>query len=146
MMGRKNKQKQVTDAVQDYLENAGNQTPDEAIINVKSVAAVLGVSRTSLYKYGLDSAIKAAAKRQRERMGLNESAAKRRRASDIALKLRADLHLAEERNKGLVAQICLIEANAARLGIDPEELYQPLAKPVRSVSHAGRGYKTRQLR
>lgn len=146
MMGRKNKQKQVTDAVQDYLENAENQTPDEAIINVKSVAAVLGVSRTSLYKYELDSAIKAAAKRQRERMGLDEPAVKRRRASDIALKLRADLHLAEERNKGLVAQICLIEANAARLGIDPEELYQPLAKPVRSVSHAGRGYKARKER
>lgn len=146
MMGRKDKQEQVTGAVQDYLEKVENLTPDEVVINVKSVAAVLGVSRTSLYKYGLDSAIKAAAKRQRERMGLDEQAAKRRRASDIALKLRADLRLAEERNKGLVAQICLIEANAARLGIDPEALYQPLAKPVRSVSHAGRGYKARKER
>jgi hypothetical protein len=46
--------------------------------------------------------------------------------------------LAEERNKHLVARLALVEANAARLGIDPEELYRPVMRPMRNVSHAGK--------
>jgi hypothetical protein len=42
-----------------------------------------------------------------------------------------------ERNKALVARIAIMEANAARLGFDPEEMYKPILKPVRTVSRAG---------
>ena len=34
-------------------------------------------------------------------------------------------------------RIAVIEANAGRLGIDPEELYRAILKPVRSLSRAG---------
>ena len=32
-----------------------------------------------------------------------------------------------------------MEANAARLGFDPEEMHQPILKPVRTMSRAGQG-------
>jgi hypothetical protein len=37
----------------------------------------------------------------------------------------------------LLAHLAIIEANAVRLGIDPEELYKPILKPVHMVSRAG---------
>ena len=42
-----------------------------------------------------------------------------------------------ERYRKLVGLIATREANAGRLGFDPEEMYKPLMKPIRSVSHAG---------
>jgi len=53
-------------------------------------------------------------------------------------KLGGELKLAEEGNKHLVARLALVEANAAGLGIDPEELYRPVMKSVRTHSHAGK--------
>ncbi len=53
-------------------------------------------------------------------------------------RLQEEVKQAEVRNKHLVARIALVEANAVRLGIDPEELYRPMMKPVRAVSHAGK--------
>lgn len=41
------------------------------------------------------------------------------------------------RNKGLVGRIAIMEANAARLGFDPEEMHKPVLKPVRTMSRAG---------
>ncbi len=51
--------------------------------------------------------------------------------------LRVELAKSETRNKALIAQLRLIEANAKRLGIDPEELYRQMDKPPRIVSYAG---------
>jgi hypothetical protein len=48
-----------------------------------------------------------------------------------------ELEKERERNKALVARIAIMEANAARLGFDPEEMYKPILKPVRTVSRAG---------
>jgi hypothetical protein len=138
-MGRKNKQEEVTGAVRAFLETAERCPADEVAIDVKSVATAIGVSRTSLYKYGLAVEIQAAAERQRNRIGLSGAALKQHRLEDTVRRLRQELEQAEARNKGLLAQMNIIEANAARLDVDPEELYRPLAKPVRSVSHAGRG-------
>lgn len=145
-MGRKCKQEEVTNAVRDFLETAVTHPPDECVIDVKSVAAAISVSRTSLYKYGLADEIKAAVSRQRERMGLSGAALQQRRLTDIVRHLRQELQQAEIRNKVLLGQINIIEANAARMGINPEELYKPLAKPVRSVSQAGRGRNRRSQR
>src|SRR5215813_5587897 len=50
-----------------------------------------------------------------------------------------------EKNKKLVAQIAIIEVNAARLGIDPEELYKPIPKPIRTVSRAGATSRKRRF-
>jgi hypothetical protein len=51
--------------------------------------------------------------------------------------LKTELEKEQERNRQLVGRIAIIEANAARLGIDPEELYRAVLKPVRSMSRAG---------
>jgi hypothetical protein len=37
----------------------------------------------------------------------------------------------------LVTRIAIMEANAARLGFDPEEMFKPILKPVRATSRAG---------
>jgi hypothetical protein len=41
----------------------------------------------------------------------------------------------------LLAQVMLMEGNARRVGLDPDELYKPLVPPDRSVSRAGRKRK-----
>lgn len=142
-MGRKCKKTEVTDAVRAFLATAVTLPPDECAIDVKNVAAAVGVSRTSLYKYDLAAEIKAAADRQRGNVGLSDATLPPYRLGNVVHQLRQELALAEARNKALLGQINIIEANAARLGVDPEELYRPLAKPVRSVSQAGRGRNRR---
>jgi hypothetical protein len=44
-----------------------------------------------------------------------------------------------ERSNGLVGRIAIMEANAARLGFDPEEMHKPILKPIRTMSRAGAG-------
>ena len=95
---------QLQQRLRDYLAIAEAHAPDETALDVRSVAAALGVSPTTLYKYGFNNDVNAAEQRQRER---------------------------------LVGRIAIIEANAGRLGIDPEELYRAILKPVRSMSRAG---------
>jgi hypothetical protein len=43
------------------------------------------------------------------------------------------------RSKNLVGRIAIMEANAAKLGIDPEEMHKSISKPVRTLSRAGQG-------
>jgi hypothetical protein len=134
-MGRKNKQAEVTAAVRRYLEIDGERLQDEQRLDIRHVASAVGASRTTLYKYGLDEEIKAA---RQEQAALSGRAGPEHYLDNQARQLREALQQAEARNKALVGQITLIEANAARMGIDPEELYRPIAQPDRSVSHAGR--------
>jgi hypothetical protein len=136
-MGRKSKQAQVTDEVHTYLRQGEWLAPDQCILDVKHVAQAIGVSRTSLYKYGLADDIRAAAKRQQERANLNPAEARRSRWRDLIQQLRVELSIAEERNKSLLKCLQLVEDNAARLGIDPEELFVPLPKPDRSLPITG---------
>jgi hypothetical protein len=137
-MGRKNKQAEVTAAVRRYLEIDGERLQDEQRLDIRHVASAVGASRTTLYKYGLDEEIKAAGQRRQEQAALSGRARPEHDLDNQARQLREALQQAEARNKALVGQITLIEANAARMGIDPEELYRPIAQPDRSVSHAGR--------
>ena len=130
-MGCKSKQAEVSTAVRAYLAAGESKPPEQCQLDVTHVAAAIGVSRTSIYKYGLVEEIRAAALRQQESIVGNSAYDKRR---ETIQKLRGDLKQVEERNRLLLAQLNLIEANAARLGIDPEELYRRLVKPIRSVS------------
>ena len=136
-MGRKSQQAKTTMAVRAYLALGEGQPPEQYRLDVMHVAAAIGVSRTSLYKYGLEGEIRAAAHRQRERMGLDSERSRRHRWQDVVYRLREELQQAEVRNKALVAQLNLVEANAARLGIDPEELFRPLVKPLRTILRHG---------
>jgi hypothetical protein len=54
-------------------------------------------------------------------------------------KLTEELEKERERSKGLVGHIAIMEANAARLGFDPEDVHKPILKPVRTISRAGTG-------
>jgi hypothetical protein len=131
-VGRKSQEAALIRSVESYLE-AACHNPAAYRLDVKSVAAALGVSRTSLYKYGLDRLI------HDTRQQLVEDGEERSyRMSDLLAERRRELKLAEERNKALLAQLNVIEGNAARLGVDPEELYRSLPKPMRAVAHVGR--------
>jgi hypothetical protein len=136
-MGRKSKQAEVTGLVHRYLLQGESSAPDRCILDVKHVAQAIGVSRTSLYKYGLADDIRMAAKRQQKYAKLSPAEAKRSRWRDLIRQLRIELGIAEERNKSLLRCLQLVEANAARLGIDPEELFVPLPKPDHSTSITG---------
>ena len=136
-MGRKSEESKITLAVRAYLAAGEEQLPEQVRLDVKHVASAIGVSRTSLYKYGLAQEIQAAAQRQRQRMGVVGESTRQPRWHDLVRQLRAELQQADTRNKALVAQLNLVEANAARLGIDPEALFLPLVKPARTLPRSG---------
>ncbi|GHO77211.1 hypothetical protein KSD_49820 [Ktedonobacter sp. SOSP1-85] len=136
-MPRKSQQEELTKALRAYLATAEKQQPEDYPLDGRSVAKVLGVSPTTLYKYQLQELIREAANHQRQNAKQVSKKLSPHSPMERISKLDEELKLAEERNKHLVTQLALVEANAARLGIDPEELYRPVMKPVRTHSYAG---------
>ena len=128
---------QLQQRLRDYLAIAEGHGPDEKALAVRSVAAALGVSPTTLYKYGFNNDVNNAEQRRRENGLLSGAAIEQRFFEDQLVQLKAELEREQVRNKQLVGRIAIIEANAGRLGIDPEELYRAILKPVRSLSRAG---------
>lgn len=128
----------VRRAVKNYLATAVRMSAEEAPLNVLAVAKETGFDRKTLKKYGLDIEIGTAAKQQSQsgKLSLRETA--RRSQADSLRDRDHEIVALRARCEGLVARICLVEGNAQRLGIDPVELWKPLAAPDRSVSHAGR--------
>lgn len=137
-MPRQNQQEELTMELRAYLVVAEKHTSEEYPLDCRSVAKALDVSPTTLYKYRLQEQISAAAYRQQENAKQALKKPSLNSPKERLQKLGGELKRAEERNKHLVARIALVEANAARLGIDPEELYRPVLKPVRTVSYAGK--------
>ena len=138
-MGRPNRRDEVTQAVREYLAIAVCHPPEKCPLDVASVAAAVDCVRSSIYNYGLQQEIAEAAQQQ-QRLHKQTGSEK----SDIRMllrQLRAEIKLTEQRNRHLLERLILVEGNAARLGIDTEELFKPLPKPIRMVSHAGRGRK-----
>lgn len=123
--------------LREHLAVAEAHAPEESPLDVRGVAAALGVSPTTLYKYGFNREINAAEQRQRTNGHVSGGEIERRSFHDQAHRLSQELEKERERNKALVARIAIMEANAARLGFDPEEMYKPILKPVRTVSRAG---------
>jgi hypothetical protein len=123
--------------LRDHLTVAEAHAAEECPLDVRSVAAALGVSPTTLYKYGFNREINAAEQHQRESSHVSGREIERRSFHDQVRGLSQELEKERERNKALVARITMMEANAARLGFDPEEMYKPILKPVRTVSRAG---------
>lgn len=136
-MSRKNQREQIGTQLREYLRIAELHVPDQYPLDIKSVAAKLGISRTTLYHYGFDTDINVARERQQANVQLTGKALERRSYEDLMATVRQELAQAQERNKALVARLNLVEGNAMRLGVDPEELYKPIAKPIRSTSRAG---------
>ena len=68
--------------VRNYLAIAEGNLPSEYPLTILSVAAALGISRTTIYKYGLDKEINTAAKRQQENSHITGKAEERRAYAD----------------------------------------------------------------
>jgi hypothetical protein len=125
--------------LRDHLAVSETHPPEERPLDVRGVAVALGVSPTTLYKYGFNREINAAEQRQRENGVLSGVAIERRYYGDQVRSVTEQLEKERERNKGLVGRIAIMEANAARLGFDPEEMHRTILKPVRTTSRAGAG-------
>jgi hypothetical protein len=125
----------------DHLALAETHPPEECPLDVRSVAMALRISPTTLYKYAFNREINAAEQRQRENIWLSGAAIEQQFYADRIRDLTAELQQERQRSKNLIARIAIMEANAARLGFDPEELYKPILKPLRAVSRAGSGGK-----
>lgn len=123
--------------LREHLAVAETHPPEECPLDVRGVAAALEVSPTTLYKYGFNREINAAEQRQRENGGVSGIAIEQRYYQDQARTLTDEIEKERERSKELVGRIAIMEANAARLGFDPEEMYKPILKPVRTTSRAG---------
>lgn len=126
--------------LRDHLAVAEAHAEEQRPLDVRSVAAALDVSPTTLYRYGFNREINAAEQRQRENGHISGREIERRSFHDQVHGLSQELEKERERNKALVARIAIMEANAARLGFDPEEMYKSILKPVRTTSRAGNGW------
>lgn len=129
---------EVRKAVRDYLDAAVNMSAEEAALNVLAVAKQTGFDRKTLKKYGLDIEVGRAAKQQAQAGRRSPRETARRSQADSLRDRDREIAALRARCEGLVARICLAEGNAQRLGIDPVELWKPLAAPDHSVSHADR--------
>jgi hypothetical protein len=88
----------------------------------------------TLRKYGLDTEVRytaersqAAARTALHRIRLETNDRLRHRDAQIT-----QLRIA---NEALLARIALVEGNAHRLGIDPDQLWQPILAPPRVVPY-----------
>jgi hypothetical protein len=140
-MARSSIREELRRRLSEYLAVAETHQPEECPLDVRSVATALRISPTTLYKYDLNRDINAAERRQRENMWLSGAAIEQQFYTNRIRDLTAELQQERQRSKNLIARIATTEANAARLGFDPEELYKPILKPLRAVSRAGSGGK-----
>jgi|SRR5580700_918256 hypothetical protein len=127
----------------EHLAIAETYPPEDRPLDVRSVAAVLRISPTTLYKYGLNRQINASEQRQRENSLISDAAIEQDYFKGEISRLTDEIEKERERSKGLVGRIAIMEANAARLGFDPEEMHKAILKPVRMISRAGSGKPSR---
>jgi hypothetical protein len=127
-MANISKRDRITGMVEDYIEVALRSDESKYSLNVASVAEYIGCSRTTIYKYDLDELIHSAYTSRKQL-----TATDTQQKEDKLKRLRVELAAIEERNKNLIALVCVMEGNAARLGINPEDLHRPLVKPFRKT-------------
>ena len=136
-MPRSSKEDDVRKKVLAYLKTAEAGDPSDFPIDVRKIARRVRCSPTTIYKYGLEDEISAAQKRQANNNPEARRASKRQKDKNAIRAVRLELENLSKINKGLVARLALVEYNAARLGIDPEDLYRAMPKPIRTTSRAG---------
>jgi hypothetical protein len=134
-MSRPSLEVNVHKAVREYLLVAQNTSPDEAPLSTLAVARRLNFDRKTLRKYGLDAEIATAAECQARNWGLSAQESGHRSMNDMLRDRDRDIEVLRRRCEALIAQICLAEGNAQRLGIDPAELWKALPMPDRRLPH-----------
>jgi len=136
-MPRSSKEEEVRKKVLAYLKTAEVGDPADFPIDVRNISRRVRCSPTTIYKYSLEDEISAARRRQADNNPETRRASKCQKDKDAIRAVRSEIEEHSKINKGLVARLGLVEYNAARLGIDPEDLYKPMPKPLRSTSRAG---------
>lgn len=132
-MARPSIEGQVKEKVSQYIDWAMVSSPNAMPLSTLAVSAAIGHGRRVLKKYGQDLVIARAGRKMARslRTGADE---KRRSAEERIEAIHLKNKQLEGRSNALLARLALIEGNAKRLGIDPEELYKPLVPPDRRVS------------
>lgn len=136
-MPRSSKEEEVRKKVLAYLKIAEVGDPADFPIDVRNLSRRVRCSPTTLYKYDLENEISASRIRQADNNPETRRASKRQKDKDAIRAVRSEIEEYSKINKGLIARLALVEYNAARLGIEPEDLYRAMPKPIRSSSRAG---------
>lgn len=132
-MARPSIEGQVKEKVSQYIEKAMASSPNSMPLSTLAVSVAVGHDRRVLKKYGQDLIIAAAEKRRAK--SLRTGADEKRRSMEERLEaIQLESKRLEDQSNALLARLALIEGNAKRLGVDPEELYKPLVPPDRRVS------------
>jgi hypothetical protein len=131
-MPRPSEEASVRARVEAELLAAAQAEPGRYPLSLNAVAKRTRISRITLRKYGLDTLIQGAARRQE---GAKRRGAEKVRAEAAAQinELQGHLARAVRANEALLAQIALAEGNAQRLGIDPSDLWRPIPTPDRTT-------------
>ena len=132
------KDQQIRTAVREYLDRAVESPAEEMPINNSVLARVANTTRTTLSKWICAEEIEKAVQRQSENRKISPAQKERRALEDMLQNRTREIDILRERNRTLLARLNLVEANAKRLGIDPEELIRPIPKPWRQQTNAGR--------
>lgn len=135
-MSRPRKKDEVLAGVRPYLRRAEVRPADELPITYAALAEATGLDWRTIKRWAANEIEKAQAVQARQ-----QKSARQQEEEFYAEKLDArDEKIQEWRDKyeSLLVRVMLMEGNARRLGFDPDELYQPLVRPDRSVSRAGR--------
>jgi len=101
-MARPSSEAALTKAVRQYLHDAEARFPEAVPLDVKSVAAAMNVSRTTLYEYELDEEIKTVRNRLAARKPLTGAALERARQQQENRELRAELERIQAQNRCLL--------------------------------------------
>lgn len=132
-MARPSIEVQVKEKVSQYIEKAMVASPSDMPLSTLAVSVAVGHDRRVLKKYGQDLVISAADKKRAR--ALRTGADEKRRSIEERLEAsQVENRRVEAQSNAFLARLALIEGNAKRLGIDPEELYKPLVPPDRRVS------------
>ncbi|SRR5712692_11770600 len=131
-MPRPSEEASVRARVAAELLAAEQAEPGRYPLSLNGVAKRTGISRITLRKYGLDTLIREAARRQAGAMR-TQSQKIRAEAKAQVKDLQAHLARAVQANEALLGLIALAEGNAQRLGIDPSELWRQIPTPHRTT-------------
>ncbi|HYR90968.1 MAG TPA: hypothetical protein VE422_43315 [Terriglobia bacterium] len=104
-MSRKNVREELKRRLLDHLAIAETHAPEECELDVRSVAAALRISPTTLYKYGFNREINAAAQQQRENASSTGAAIEHDYFKKHISALAEELEKERERSKNLVGRI-----------------------------------------
>lgn len=136
-MGRPSERDATLKEVAGYLRKAEVASPKDMPITFAAIARATGIDRRTVKRHAAKVIEKAKKVQAREQM----PPARQEEEAYLDSLREKDEEIAAWKAKyqAMLARSVIIEVNAQRLGIDPDELYREVPRPDRSVSRAGRG-------